>query len=302
LSIFPMHDLRCLVVGSDGLIGAALSEAIRLQDGLVTGTSRRHGNASKDTLFLNLQDEDSVATFDVSGYGIAYFCAGWSKYADIETNESVSQQINVTNTLRLCARLMEAGCSVVFLSSAVFDGERPYPVETDPGSPGTRYGRQKYQVEGVLTDLEKMSNAFGIVKIVRLSKVLVSSMPLITGWRNSLARGEIITPLMDLRLSPVSLTYVVNGLLSIGTLEQSGIFHLSGIRDVTYADIARELLIRWGYSLNLLSPVTSMDSDIYLPYVPRYPSLGMTRTSKIAAIPPQLFADCIVDMTDAMVR
>lgn len=297
-----MRETRFLIIGGDGLIGAALNESIRLQEGSVTITSRHHRDASKNTMFLNLQDEKSVSMLDVSGYAIAYFCAGLSKYSDIEANVSISQLINVTNTLHLCSRLMEAGCSVVFLStSAVFDGEHPYPAETDPVCPTTHYGQQKHAVEDVLTAPEKMPNAPGVVKIVRLSKVLAPSMPLINGWRNSLSRGEIITPFMDLRLSPVSLPYVVDGLLKLGMLEQPGIFHLSGARDVTYADIANELALHWGYPLNLVCPVTSTDSGSSLPYAPKHPSLGMTRTTRAAAIAPQLFEDCIADLANTAV-
>lgn len=304
LSIFneAIKRTRFLIVGGDGLIGAALNESIRLQGGDVATTSRHRGAALKKTMFLDFQDEKGAATLDVSGYAIAYFCAGLSKYSDIEANVSISHLINVTNTLHLCSRLMEAGCSVVFLStSAVFDGKHPYPAETDPVCPTTHYGQQKHEVENVLTAPGKMPNAPGVVKIVRLSKVLAPNTPLINGWRNSLSRGEIIAPFMDLRLSPVSLPYVVGGLLRIGMLEQPGIFHLSGARDVTYADIANELALRWGYPLNLVCPVTSMDSGISLPYAPKHPSLGMTRTTRATAIAPQLFEDCIADLANTAV-
>lgn len=296
-----MDEPRFLVIGGDGLIGAALHESILLQQGGGICTSRHRRDASTNTLFLDLQDENSVTALDVSGYSIAYFCAGMSKYADIETNETTSRLINVTNTLRLCIRLIEAGCSVVFLStSAVFDGEYPYPEESDPVSPNTRYGSQKFEVERALIDLAKKAHTSGAVKIVRLSKVLAPNMPLISGWRDSLAKGEIIMPFMDLRLSPVSLSYVIDGLLRISMLEQSGIFHLSGAKDVTYADVANELMLRWGYPLALVCPVTATTSDIRLPYAPKFPSLAMTGTTKAAAIAPQLFEACIADLTNTV--
>jgi hypothetical protein len=40
-------------------------------------------------------------------------------------------------------------------------------------------------------------------------------------------------------------------------------------------------------------------SGISLPYAPKHPSLGMARTTKFAAIAPQLFEDCIADLADA---
>ncbi|MDO8812212.1 MAG: sugar nucleotide-binding protein [Gallionella sp.] len=292
-----MKKTKFLIIGGDGLIGAAMSEAIQLQGGVVTTTSRYRHDTWKAPLFLDLQDEMSVLTLDVADYDVAYFCAGVSKYSDIEANVSLSRRINVTSTIHLCERLIKAGSSVVFLStSAVFDGEHSYPGENDPVCPITCYGQQKHEVESALNPAIMMANTSGVVKIVRLSKVLTSKTPIINSWRNALSHGGVITPLLDLRLSPVSLPYVVAGLLRIGLLEQPGIFHLSGAQDVTYADIARELLIRWGYSLKLLRPVTSADSDIFLPYAPSHPSLGMDRTSEVVGIMPQPLQGCIADL------
>jgi dTDP-4-dehydrorhamnose reductase len=292
-----MKKTKFLIIGGDGLIGAAMSEAIQSQGGMVTTTSRHHHDTLKTPLFLDLQDEISVLTLDVADYNVAYFCAGLSKYSDIETNVSMSRRINVTSTIHLCERLIEAGSSVVFLStSAVFDGEHSYPGESDPVCPITCYGRQKYEVESALNPAVMMANTSGVVKIVRLSKVLTPKTPIINSWRNALSHGGAITPLLDLRLSPVSLPYVVEGLLRIGLLEQPGIFHLSGAQDVTYADIARELLVRWGYPLKLLRPVTSVDADIFLPYAPSRPSLGMALTSEVVGIMPQPFQGCIADL------
>lgn len=289
-----MEAGRFLIVGGDGLIGAALREAIVSKNAMATCTSMRR-DAPEGTLFLDLLDQASVEALDVSRFDIAYICAGLSTYADVDANPSVSRSINVINTLRLCERLMAAGCTVVFLSTAaVFDGESPCPDETDPVCPGTLYGRQKADVETVLMDWAQTGS--GRVKIVRLSKVMTANMPLISGWRNLLARGEIITPFMDLKLSPVSLSFAVQGLLTIGMLKLSGIFHISGERDVTYAEIARELLLRWGYAPGLISAISSTDSGVLLSYQPKSPSLGMTQTVKLAGIAPQPFEDCIADL------
>ena len=291
-----LNETRFLIVGGDGLIGAALGEAIVSKNGIATCTSMRR-EAPEGALFLDLLDQASVDALDASRFDIAYICAGLSTYADVDANPSASRLINVTNTLRLCDRLLDAGCSVVFLSTAaVFDGESHCPDEASPVSPGTLYGRQKAEVEALLMDRGR--TAQGRVKIVRLTKVMAANMPLIRGWRNSLARGQVITPFMDLQLSPVSLGYVVNSLLKIGLIGHSGIFHLSGNRDVTYAEIANELSLHWGYSPGLISAISSTNSGVFLSYKPKFPSLGMTMTSKLAGISPQLFDDCIADLTD----
>jgi dTDP-4-dehydrorhamnose reductase len=195
----------------------------------------------------------------------------------------------------LCERLLAACCTVVFISTAaVFDGQQPYPSEASVAGPGTRYGMQKYRVERALTESLQQG---GRVKIIRLSKVISSAMPLLVGWRHALLRGEIIKPLSDLRLSPVSLRYVVAGLIKIALLEQCGLFHLSGKSDVSYANFATLLATKWGLSSSLICPSTSRDLSAHLPYAPRYPSLGMSQTEAMAQISPQKLADCIADLT-----
>lgn len=287
---------QLLIVGGDGVIGAALSEAIGRQAGGAVCTTRRRQRVSKDRPFLDLQDISNVNEFDVSSYRIAYICSGLSKYSDVDANAPASYDINVTNTLLLCSRLMAAGCSVVFLSTAaVFNGESPCPNEDSVASPSTRYGRQKLQVEQALLDLQH--NFSAQVMIVRLTKVMTPDMPLLQGWRDALARGETISPFVDLKLSPVSLSFAVAGLLRIGALDRSGIFHLSGKSDVSYADIARELLPRWGYAPGSMSAISSQDSGVLLSYQPKFPSLGMTMTGRLAGIAPQSFEDCIAELT-----
>jgi dTDP-4-dehydrorhamnose reductase len=153
---------------------------------------------------------------------------------------------------------------------------------------------QKYRVECALT--ERME-AGGRVKIIRLSKVMSSAMPLVVGWHNVLAQGKTINPLSDLRLSPISLRYVVAGLIKIALLEQGGLFHLSGASDVTYSNFAHMLASSWGFLPALVCPSTSHDLSTPLPYAPRYPSLGMNYTEATAQISPQLLDDCIADLT-----
>ena len=276
-----MNKPATLIIGGDGLIGRALHQALQ---GSVC-TSRRPQAPN----YLDLQEPDSLSALQVDGYQIAFFCAACSKYADIAANIAKSEQINVYSTLRLCERLKKAGCSVVFLSSqAVHDGQQPFRQETDPVSPCSDYGRQKYAVEASLM-------ATGMAKIVRLTKVLSAEMPLLVQWRHRLACGLGIAPFVDLQLSPVSLQFAVAGLLKIALQDSDGIFHLSGAGAISYAELACRLAQRWGYAGELIRPEPAQQ----LAYAPAYPALGMVRTTLLTGIAPQSLDGCIAELTHA---
>lgn len=289
---------RFLVVGGDGFLGSALSQAIRLHGGNVTATSRRRIEHTESRVFLNLYDKDSIAKLDVSGCGIAFICAGVSKHASFDTTPLINQRILVANTIFLCSRLLDAGFSVVFLStSAVFDGEQPYAAESADMCPATAYGHQKSEIEHGIMNLVGANHMPGTATMVRISKVLAPNVPIISDWHDSLSNGENIYPLSDLRISPVSLSYVVEGLMELACAREQGAFHLSGESDITYAELARGLVDQWGFPSDRVCPVTSKKTGVPLAYVPKHPSLGMARTVQLIGRNPQSLDVCISEVS-----
>ncbi len=285
---------RILIIGGDSRLGAALCEALRVRGALVTATTRRAGKLGIGTSFLDLQDINSIDALDITGYDIAYVCAGLSTFAACEESEEgeAARRVNVDHTLRLCERLRAAGCALVFPStSAVFDGQQPQAAEDAPTSPTTDYGRQKAIVESALlsVNLGRRPTA----SVVRLSKVLTPDAGIIVNWRDQLARECDIHPFSDLWLSPISLRYAVQGLIALGLASEGGVFHLSGERDVSYADCASALAARWGQPARRVNPHTIAEAGISLPYRPAHPTLGMARTQGLTGLAPQAFADCM---------
>jgi len=290
---------RFLVVGGDGFLGSALSQTIQSHGGNVTATSRRCAASSESSVFLDLYDEESLAKLDVSGFETAFICAGVSKYSEFDATPLVCQHALVENTILFCSRLMDAGCFIVYLStSAVFSGEQPYVAENSDTSPTTAYGRHKCKVEQGL--LELTAGSAGVVAIVRISKVLAPNTPIICDWYDSLSSGENIYPLSDLRISPVSLSYVVEGLIELACAREQGVFHLSGERDITYADLASGLADQWGFPSDRVRPVTSKTAGVLPSYTPRHPSLGMTRAAQAVGKRPQSLENCIAEVAKGL--
>lgn len=290
---------RYLVVGCDGLIGNALGKHLEDLPAVVYRTTRRACTVGA-SFALDLTDfsRDPNATDDLerlaqTGPLTAFLAAAVTGYDQCENDPAGSRRVNVTNTCLLAERLFAHGAFVVFLSSsAVFSGDHAV-TEDSVSDPRSEYGRQKADAEARLIEAGWRQSIGTGVAIVRISKVLAPNTPIINSWRDSLCRGENIYPFLDLRISPVSLSYVVDGLVELGVGRQNGVFHLSGERDVTYADLARELAVVWGYSSGRVRPVTIAEAGICSSCAPKYPSLGMARTTQATGLSPQSFESCI---------
>jgi len=82
------------------------------------------------------------------------------------------------------------------------------------------------------------------------------------GFIKRLSSHESCSAFDDLRISPVSLSYVLDAILAIATSKHDGVFHLSGADEMTYADFARRLATCTGASQDLVRPLSSMDSEV----------------------------------------
>ena len=76
-------------------------------------------------------------------------------------------------------------------------------------------------------------------------------------------------------------------LLAVAEAKGSGVFHLSGAEEMTYADFARRLASCSGADVNLVRPISSADVSASDFFRPEHPALGMKRTSKLLGITPE---------------
>jgi len=237
-----------LIVGSDGLIGSALRQKFTVQ-GIRHVATSRHPDSSQIPLDL-ASDPD---TWDIPGQvDAAFLCAAHTNLKDCDDSSGQTAFINVERTAEIAQRLLARGAFVVFLSTSyVFDGSKPFQRPSDPCSPKTEYGRQKMRAEQELLSLSKD------VAVIRPTKIMHQSMPLLRGWKESLQKGEVIRPFRDFLFCPILLSFVVNALEKIADRKLSGITHLSADRDVSYAELAHSLAEWLGADMNLVQPVSA---------------------------------------------
>lgn len=270
---------KLLIVGGNKGIGAELFEAASNSGMDVSRTSR---NKNGDNISLELSDKSFDSKL-MEGFTCAFICAAVSGFANCESDPDGTSNINVNSTVRLATTLIERGCHVIFLSSsAVFDGSLPWPSEREVYSPTTEYGRQKMDTERQLLKLDIGRQK---IAIVRLTKVLSSRSAIVERFVRELNAHSPFDVFEDLKISPISMAYTVSSLLTIASLKCTGIYHLSGDREVSYAKLATEIATISTLDHKLIRSVNSAGTKIY--FKPKYPGLGMEITSSITKLKPE---------------
>jgi dTDP-4-dehydrorhamnose reductase len=267
-----------LIVGVDGQIGGALAGHLHKEGWTVCGTSR-HQTEGTRIVHLDLAKVDDCAGLPPAD--VAFLCAAETKMARCRTSPEETAKINVDGLVAVAARLSASGVFVVFLSShAIFDGRVAYRRADETVCPQTVYGEQKALAEKRLLALGNR------VAIVRLSKVLTSMMPLISGWIHSLRQGDQIRPFSDMVVAPLPMVLVTEVLAKIAGARCPGIFQLSGSRDVSYADIALHIARPLGVSEALICPITASEAGIPSSEVFLHTAMDCSKLEKAFGIVP----------------
>ncbi len=237
-----------LVVGADGLIGAALLRHLQAAGRDVVGTSRR---PTRDRACQHLDLAAVPETWAGPDVSVAYLCAAISRLEDCRRDPHAAALVNVQGTVRLAELLTARGAFVVFLSTNhVFDGARPKRKIDEPTSPCNEYGRQKAEAERRLLQLPG-------VAVLRSTKVLGAANPLFAGWFTGLAQGRRIHPFCDMVMAPVPVETACLVSQKLGESRRPGVWHLSGDRDVSYAEAAYWGAGILGADTALIEPVTT---------------------------------------------
>lgn len=245
---------KILIVGGDSEIAGVTARHLREQGHAVAATTRRREHVAADRPFLDLSqpvDDWSIP----EGVTAACLCAAIARLADCARDSDASSRVNVSGTVALADRLLERGIPVLFLSTdKVFDGSRPnVPTDTLP-CPVSEYGRQKAAAETVLR--ERMQRG-APVSILRLAKIVLPGMDLLRQWMTNLAAGKPIRAFHDMRMAPTPVALVAEAIERLLATPTSGIFQLTGPRDIAYGEIALHLADRLGVDSALVEQVSA---------------------------------------------
>jgi len=249
-----LENKSILIIGANGTIGSELVSFFESKGHNIFTTTRNTNSVSDRCFFLNLSiDEINLQKFN-RNFDIVIICAAITSQKFCLNNRELSWRVNVENTVKIAKGMREAGAFIIFLSSnAVFNGELPFVNSQEKATPTTEYGCQKLEVENQLLKLQHK------ISIVRFSKVINQNMTLVNQWIVNLKMGRRITPLDDMLISPVPVSFAVLVLYTIVLKEFPGIVQVSSNQDITYADFARYIASKIGVDQNLISPISYID-------------------------------------------
>lgn len=275
------QDSDILIVGGDGLIGRALAERLT-RDGKTVLRTTLLPEPGAEVLDLSRDADRWTPPRPVS---VAFLLAAVPSLEYCRTHPAESRAINVEGTLALAATLARQGALIVFPSSnLVFDGSTPLQRADAPLSPRTEYGHQKAEVEGRLRELPETC-------VVRLTKVLGRSTPLLTQWAAALQAGQTIRPFADMPMAPVPLALVVEALVRIAAARLRGVVQISATDDITYEQAARHLADRLAAEPALVQPIRTAQSGLAFEHVPPHTTLDTTRLRvELGLTPPSPLA------------
>lgn len=266
-----------LVIGATGLLGRAISERLRSLGHRVLETKRQSSDGSPS---LDISAMTGSWT-PPSGVATAYLCAAVTSQRVCRVSFDEAYAVNVTNTVLLARRLVDAGIFVVFPSTnLVFDGSRPHEQANAARCPRTAYGRMKADAE------QRLLAIGGGIGIVRLTKVVHSHLPIFVQWRSTLSRDADVHPYHDVVFSPLLLREAVSVLITAGRARAEGVMQVSAQDDISYAEACRLLAKCLAVPEARVKPVAWQEAQSGLEHVPEHTTLGTGRAEEVCGFAP----------------
>ena len=238
-----------LIVGGDSLIGGHLATYWKQRQVSLRATTRKRSEVSVERPYLDLETMEWSSVLEEQ-YDSVVFCAGVTKLSECENNPQRSYRVNVENAvIFLTECLKRAGHLLILSSSQVFDGLKPCRAVDEVTCPITEYGRQKVALEEAML-------AYPNTGVLRLTKVIHQEWSLLGTWEKKLLNGEPISAFKNVTLAPLKIEEVVEKIDQLVNDRSTRIHHLSGARDITYVDFAREFAVELGVSSELVEEVS----------------------------------------------
>ena len=290
-------DCAYLVVGGDSLVGQNLLRSLEERRHRTYSTTRRIDTLNSKRVKLDFEKfEEFIPPSDVD---LIFVVAAATNYERCE-KDPLARKINVELIPRFVEAQLQRGLFVVFVSTnSVFGGERPWPAEDDPHSPGIPYAQQKSEAEAAIRTAAVKLDAENRLAIVRLTKILDPNTSPLPNWFSAWSKGEVIEPFEDLIFAPMSVQYVGHALSILGEKRISGNLHLSGAENVSYVEFSQALANAVSVSSTLIAPTTSLKKSINIAFKPTYSGLGMGRTTNLSGVLPQTLESVIADLLAA---
>ncbi|MFT3901721.1 MAG: SDR family oxidoreductase [Niabella sp.] len=258
--------MRVLVTGTNGFIGGYVVKCL-LDAGIQVLASSR----GKDELpfagmpgYTHISAEltdgfDIHDLFDRAKPDVVVHCAAMSKPDECEQNQALAYGVNVGATVQLLLHAADYKSHFIHLSTDfIFDGEEAgmYTEEAAP-NPVNYYGSTKLEAEEAVREYE---HDWAIVRTVFVyGKPLGKRGSFITLIADKLHNQHPFRVVNDQLRTPVHVTDLAKGILSIIGKRAKGVYNLGGPELLTPYEMAMQIAAHLGCEQHQLTPVTCQD-------------------------------------------
>lgn len=248
---------------------------------------------SKSELFLDLADTNSFKIpKDVDK---CLIIGGPVSYGQANIENKIVRNIHQFQIPSLVKRLLEKNIYTVYVSSNMVLGKdcKDRSEKAIP-QPNIEYGKMKY-----ICEKEIYKNAVEVgnidkLAIFRMTKNISPETSPFSNWIENYKNEKPIIAFNDLYFSPLFYEKSADALMRLTNLENSGIFHFSGLKDINYYELCCEvnkfLLKKDKKQLEVIESC-SKDQGVILEDIGSTTLLDMKKTSSILQIKP-------VDLTE----
>jgi dTDP-4-dehydrorhamnose reductase len=270
-----------LIVGADGLVGAAMMNWGREAGIPMIGTTRRSNRLDPHHIYLDLA-EDNVAKWTCpSQIANAVICAGITRMDACKRDPVASYRVNADGVFALAENLVAQDIFVIYLSSnQVFDGSVAHRSPDDQVSPVSEYGRQKAAAE------QQIGRLGYHAAIIRFAKILEPANPLFMDWARTLKNQQPIRAFCDMRMAPVPLSCAVSVICGVVQHQLGGIWQVSGERDISYYEAACFEAQQLNANQDMVTPVKTSDHQPCSEPSPTHTTLNTDRVAETLGITP----------------
>jgi len=273
-----------LIIGGDsGIARATLARMGR--EGLKTvATTRRRDAFEPNRIFLDIS-KPLGDWFPPAGIEAAGIFAAVANLVDCARDPEGSARVNVDGTIALVERLVSIAIPVLYLSTdKIFDGSRAQMPSDAPLAPQSVYGRQKAWTDAHLQAMIAMGAP---IAILRLARIVPPGWPLVRQWRDDLAATRVVRPFRDMMVAPTLDREAASAIVELLKSRQTGVWQLSGARDVSYGEVASFIADRIGADPGLVQPVLAASAGMPEGSIPRHTSLDCSALEQRFGIKPR---------------
>lgn len=292
--------MRCIVTGSNGLVGARLSRLLAVRGHEVLGLSRgpRRVDGPFDYRACELTDGAAVrAAVAEFRPDVVFNPAAATDVDGCERDKALAWAVNVEAVSSVGRACAEVGAHLVHVSTDyVFDGEAgPYAEDAAPNPRGT-YATTKWLGERAA---QLWVPGATIARTAVVYGWPAAGRPNFGSWLlSSFAAGKSVQLFEDQWVSPSLADNVAEMLAELGERRLGGVFHAAGAEVVDRLTFGRALCARFGFDPALARPSRLADAKLLSPR-PRHSGLGVGRVQATLQARPLALGEALQRLYEA---